>query len=86
MRASVVTAGHLMGALVTSGPRPPPTTAAAAAVGAPANGWLLPPAFFFFLFLLLPPWANVGKPLNAGAQRLPQTLFHGVEIGLITRP
>jgi hypothetical protein len=30
--------------------------------------------------------ANLGKPLNEGAQRFPWTLLHDVEIGLITRP
>jgi hypothetical protein len=29
---------------------------------------------------------NLEKMLNEGAQRSPQTLLHGVEIGLITRP
>jgi hypothetical protein len=30
--------------------------------------------------------ANLREPLNKGAQRFPQTLLHGVEIGLITHP
>jgi hypothetical protein len=29
---------------------------------------------------------NLGNPLNEGVQRFPQTLLHGIEIGLITRP
>jgi hypothetical protein len=30
--------------------------------------------------------ANLREPLDEGAQRFPQTLSHGVEIGLIARP
>jgi hypothetical protein len=30
--------------------------------------------------------ANLGKPLDEGAQRFPQVLLHVVEVGLITQP